>query len=61
VPVAFRPKTANPMCALAVVLLRGRRALSGADREIIATYTSNQNDCHFCQTSHGVAAAHHLG
>ena len=28
---------------------------------MIATYTSSQNDCHFCQTSHGAAAAHHLG
>jgi uncharacterized peroxidase-related enzyme len=49
------------MRALAEILLRGPSTLSSADREIIATYTSSQNDCHFCQTSHGVAAAHHLG
>jgi uncharacterized peroxidase-related enzyme len=59
-PLAFRPETAKPMRALAF-LLRGPNTLSRADREIIATYTSSQNDCHFCQTSHGAAAAHHLG
>jgi uncharacterized peroxidase-related enzyme len=60
-PLAFRPETAKPMRALAEFLLRGPNTLSSADREIIATYTSSQNDCHFCQTSHGSAAAHHLG
>ena len=60
-PLAFRPETAKPLRALAELLLRGPNTLSSADREIIATYTSSQNDCHFCQTSHGAAAAHHLG
>jgi AhpD family alkylhydroperoxidase len=60
-PLAFRPETAKPMRALAEFLLRGPNTLSRADREIVATYTSSQNDCHFCQTSHGAAAAHHLG
>jgi uncharacterized peroxidase-related enzyme len=60
-PLAFRPETARPLRALAELLLRGPNTLSSADREIIATYTSSQNDCHFCQTSHGAAAAHHLG
>jgi uncharacterized peroxidase-related enzyme len=60
-PLAFRPETARPLRALAEFLLRGPNTLSSADREIIATYTSSQNDCHFCQTSHGAAAAHHLG
>ena len=27
----------------------------------IATYVSAQNDCHFCQSAHGAAAAHYLG
>jgi uncharacterized peroxidase-related enzyme len=58
---AFRPETAKPMRALAEILLRGPNTLSSADREIIATFTSSRNDCHFCQTSHGAAAAHHLG
>ena len=60
-PFVFRPETAKPMRALAEILLRGPNTLSSADRELIATYTSSQNDCHFCQTSHGAAAAHHLG
>jgi len=60
-PFAFRPETAKPMRELAEILLRGPNSLSSADRELIATYTSSQNDCHFCQTSHGAAAAHHLG
>jgi uncharacterized peroxidase-related enzyme len=60
-PFAFRPETAKPMRALAEFLLRGPNTLSSSDREILATYTSSQNDCHFCQTSHGAAAAHHLG
>jgi uncharacterized peroxidase-related enzyme len=28
---------------------------------MIATYVSSQNDCCFCQLSHGAAAAEHLG
>lgn len=60
-PMAFRPETARPLRALAEILLRGPSTLSSADREMIATYTSSQNDCYFCQTSHGAAASHHLG
>jgi uncharacterized peroxidase-related enzyme len=59
-PFAFRPETAKPMRELAEILLRGPNSLTSAEREIIATFTSNRNDCHFCQTSHGAAAAHHL-
>jgi uncharacterized peroxidase-related enzyme len=59
--MAFRPETAQPLRALAEVLLRGPNSLTSAERELIATYTSSQNDCHFCQSSHGAAAAHHLG
>ena len=58
---AFRPETAAPMRALAHVLLHqpGRpSALSSRDRELIATFVSSRNDCYFCRTSHGAAAAH---
>jgi uncharacterized peroxidase-related enzyme len=58
---AFRPETANPMRELAHVLLHGPSTLTGGERELIATYVSSQNDCYFCQTSHGAAAAAHLG
>jgi uncharacterized peroxidase-related enzyme len=58
---AFRPETAKPMRELAHVLLHGPNTLSQAERELIATYVSSQNDCYFCQTSHGAAASAHLG
>jgi uncharacterized peroxidase-related enzyme len=58
---AFRPETANPMRELAHVLLHGPSTLTPGERELIATYVSSQNDCYFCQTSHGAAAAAHLG
>lgn len=59
-PMLFRPETAKPLNELAEVLLRGPNSLSQAERELIATYVSSQNDCVFCQTIHGAMAAHHL-
>jgi uncharacterized peroxidase-related enzyme len=35
--------------------------LSSRDRELIAAYVSSLNKCHFCQASHGAAAAYHPG
>ncbi len=58
---AFRPETAKPMRELAHILLHEPNSLSPGERELIATYVSSQNDCYFCQTSHGAAAACHLG
>jgi uncharacterized peroxidase-related enzyme len=58
---AFRPETAGPMRELAEVLLRGANTLTSAEREMIATFVSDRNDCHFCQASHRAAAAHHMG
>jgi uncharacterized peroxidase-related enzyme len=60
-PMAFSPETTKPLNELAEVLLRGPNTLTSAERELIATYTSKRNDCHFCHSSHGAAAAHHLG
>jgi uncharacterized peroxidase-related enzyme len=60
-PMVYSPETAKPLNELAEILLRGPNSLSSADREMIATYVSSQNDCYFCQTAHGAAAAHHLG
>jgi uncharacterized peroxidase-related enzyme len=56
----FRPETAGPLCELAEVLLHQENSLSLADRELIATYVSSQNDCFYCQTAHGATAAQHL-
>jgi len=58
---AFRPETAKPLCELGDVLLHQANSLSASDRELIATYVSSQNDCFYCQTSHGAIAAYHLG
>jgi uncharacterized peroxidase-related enzyme len=60
-PMMFRPETAKPLNELVDVLLRGSHTLSPGERELIATYVSAQNDCHYCQTIHGAIAAHHLG
>jgi uncharacterized peroxidase-related enzyme len=59
-PFALSPETAKPMRELAEILLRGPNSLTSAEREMIATYVSSQNDCCFCQLSHGAAAAEHL-
>ena len=56
----FRPETAKPMRELAHVLLHEPNSLTPGERELIATYVSSQNDCYFCQTSRGAAAAYHL-
>lgn len=56
----FRPDTSKPLCELAEKLLRGPSPLSSGEREIIASYVSYQNNCHFCHTSHGASAAHHF-
>jgi len=58
---AFRPETALPMSELAEVLLHTPSTLSMADRELIATYVSSQNECFYCQSAHGAIAAIHLG
>ncbi len=59
--LAFRPETAKPLRELAHILLHEPNSLSPGERELIATYVSSLNDCYFCQTSHGAAAACHLG
>jgi uncharacterized peroxidase-related enzyme len=60
-PMAFRPQTAKPLNELADILLRGPNSLAPAERELIATYVSSQNDCYFCQHAHGAVAAYRLG
>ena len=58
--MSISPETTKPLRELAEVLLRGSNSLTPADREMIATYVSSENDCCFCQLSHGAAAAEHL-
>jgi uncharacterized peroxidase-related enzyme len=57
----FRPETAKPMRQLAHILLHEPNSLTPGERELIATYVSSRNNCHFCQASHSAAAASHLG
>lgn len=54
---AFRPDTAEPLCQLAEVLLRGENSLSPGERELIAAYVSRRNECRFCEMSHSAFAA----
>jgi uncharacterized peroxidase-related enzyme len=60
-PMLFRPEPAQPMSEMAEVLMRGPSTLTLAERELIGTYVSAENDCRYCQTIHGAVAAHYLG
>jgi uncharacterized peroxidase-related enzyme len=60
-PMVFSPETTKPLCDLVQVLLTGPHTLTPAEREMIATYVSSQNDCYYCQSCHGSTAAQHLG
>jgi uncharacterized peroxidase-related enzyme len=57
----FRPEIAGPMSEMAEVLMRGPSTLTLAERELIGTYVSAENDCRYCQTIHGAVAALYLG
>lgn len=57
----YNKKTALPLCDLAEVLLADdNNSLTKGEREIIASYVSYKNQCHFCHSSHGAAAAAHF-
>lgn len=56
----YRKETAKPLNELAEILLRGDSTLTKGERELIASSVSHWNDCHFCHSSHGAAAAAHL-
>ncbi|MGI5166458.1 carboxymuconolactone decarboxylase family protein [Spirillospora sp. CA-253888] len=56
----FRPETAGPLSALAEALLRGPSPLARGERELIAAYVSELNDCRFCAAGHGACAAAQL-
>src|SRR3954449_12863847 len=56
----YRPETAKPLCGLAETLLRGPSSLAPGERELIAAYVSELNDCRFCSDSHAAFAAAQL-
>ena len=58
--LAFRPEAAQPLGDLANTLLRAPGTLSPGEREIIAAYVSQLNDCAYCHRSHAAIAACHL-
>lgn len=60
-PLTAYPDTAKPMTDLAQALLRGPSSLTPGERELIAAYTSAQNECQFCTGSHSATARHLLG
>jgi uncharacterized peroxidase-related enzyme len=60
-PMVFSPETTKPLGELVQVLLTGPHSLTPAEREMIATYVSSENDCIYCQSCHGSTAAQHLG
>ena len=60
-PMVFSPETTKPLCELVQVLLTGPHSLTPAEREMIATYVSSENDRYYCQHCHGSTAAQHLG
>ena len=59
--MSFRPETAKPLNDLVEVLLHDpNNTLTPGERELIATYVSSLNECHYCQTIHGAIAAANL-
>lgn len=57
----YRKDSAQPIRELTQLLLRGPSTLSEADRELIATIVSHNNECKFCTTAHSAAADKLLG
>lgn len=55
------PDSARHLTGLAQSVLRGPSSLSEAERELIATFVSAGNECHFCANSHAAAARALLG
>src|SRR5579859_2727015 len=60
-PMMAYPETEKHLNGLAEALLRGPSSLTPAEREVIATYVSAQNDCYFCTSAHAATARHLLG
>lgn len=58
---AYSMVTAKPLCQLAETLLREPTStLTAGERELIASYVSHLNACHYCTTSHSAFAAEYL-
>jgi uncharacterized peroxidase-related enzyme len=55
-----KPSSGVKLRELAEQILRGPSKLSQGERELIAAYVSELNDCYFCSNSHGAAARYAL-
>lgn len=55
------PEQTRPMNELANALLHADGTLTQGEREIIASYVSNGNNCKYCATVHTAIAAHQMG
>lgn len=56
----YKGSTGKALSQLAHTLLHGPSGLSSGDRELIASYVSNLNDCDYCHEAHSAAANAHL-
>lgn len=54
----FRPDAALALNQLVQVLLVDDASMSRSERELIASFVSNKNECTFCMRTHGAIAAH---
>lgn len=57
----YRKDSAQPIRELTQFLLRGPSTLTEAERELLATIVSHNNECKFCTTAHAAAADKLLG
>jgi uncharacterized peroxidase-related enzyme len=59
----YSPATAHPLNLLVQTLLHdpATSTLTPGERELIAAYTSNLNNCKYCAATHGAIARHQLG
>jgi uncharacterized peroxidase-related enzyme len=60
-PMIAYPETQKHLSGLAEALLRAPSSLTSAERELIASYVSSGNECHFCTQTHAAAARVHFG
>jgi uncharacterized peroxidase-related enzyme len=58
--LAFKPALGQKFLEFTEQLMRGPSALAQGERELIATYVSFGNECHFCTSSHAAATLHSL-
>src|SRR6186713_2662551 len=57
-PLMTYRATAQPLNEFTNALMCGPASLSKAERELIATYVSQGNQCYFCTQSHRAVARH---